>query len=258
MRKTKPGHGELLKALTKLPGCTNLHFRIAATYLAHATPPKRMKVFPSADKVAQLAKCHVRSVHRTKQWLEAAGAVIVYPGVGRGNATVLNFEPLAQQVIGGSSVTLVRGEAEQGAASKRDTTVTNSTQESVTVEPVEEKECMTAEPENTDSVTSHQGPCKDYSLRGRIENESSAHAGSVAQGAVDRLHERVKERGCKEKRQPPFGEIVDDAIPAMKQRLIVPSDWLSLSSWWQSEYGTHPSVKQLKELERQLNDRARR
>ena len=104
-RKPIAGHGELLKALTKLPDCTNLRFRIAAVYLAHARPPK-LAVHPSARTVADLANCSVRSVHRAKDWLEKTNAVVLNRRRGRNRVTIVDFAPLAARVIGDRRVTM--------------------------------------------------------------------------------------------------------------------------------------------------------
>jgi len=96
-RRRIVGHGELLKALNALPGCTDQRFRIASMYLSHATPPQ-LGVFVKTTKVAALVGCTKRSVELCRRWLEEQRAILVTRGGGRGKSTVVDFEPLAEQV----------------------------------------------------------------------------------------------------------------------------------------------------------------
>jgi hypothetical protein len=91
------GHGQLLKALNMLPGCTDQRFRIAAVYLAHAAPPE-LTVFPKTKTVARLVGCTTRSVELCRKWLEENDAVAIARGGGRGRSTSIDFEPLARRV----------------------------------------------------------------------------------------------------------------------------------------------------------------
>jgi len=91
------GHGQLLKALNALADCTDQRFRIAAVYLAHASPPD-LSSFPKTTTIAGLVGCTKRSVELCRHWLEDQGAITVIRGGGRGRSTVIDFSPLADLV----------------------------------------------------------------------------------------------------------------------------------------------------------------
>src|SRR5215831_6282358 len=96
-RRRVVGHGELLKAVNALLGCTDQRFRIATMYLAYATPP-RLAVFVKTTTIATLVGCTKRRVKLCRRWLEEHSTIEVTRGGGRGRSTVVDFEPLAERL----------------------------------------------------------------------------------------------------------------------------------------------------------------
>ena len=169
-RKPTTGHGELLKALTALPGITDQQFRIACCYLSHTRPPI-LTAYPSAKTVARLAQCSERSVHRAKKWLKKAGAIWLHIGGGHGKTTTVDFTPLATKIISAAHVSVLPRQQPKTEVTNSDSRLTVSQEDTVT----ESKHTMTSGNPKGDTMVSHKGPNNDISKKRRTGPPEPKH-----------------------------------------------------------------------------------